>query len=232
MKLGYREPSWRRGKIAAYQLQLDCGGLLYAPEDDDGYIRAARSSPNKRVCEHGNLLRDIQREIGVARNISSEKFHPFHFELEEAQARLEEAVSGKASVRGGELMWHTTNLAHLLGGSHATNDENKDADLKYKDGVPEFTAFDSGSSSRGLERQLNTHDKDCFDQQTVRSSVVKDPRVERVCASCGSPNNLKSCARCKTVSYCSVACQKAAWKSHKQLCMELAPPQPGKRVES
>jgi hypothetical protein len=38
------------------------------------------------------------------------------------------------------------------------------------------------------------------------------------CASCESTQNLKQCARCKTVSYCSTTCQRAHWQSHKPSC--------------
>lgn len=40
------------------------------------------------------------------------------------------------------------------------------------------------------------------------------------CAACGGPGKPKllRCARCKKVSYCTAACQKAAWKKHKVNC--------------
>jgi hypothetical protein len=38
------------------------------------------------------------------------------------------------------------------------------------------------------------------------------------CASCESTQNLKQCARCTTVSYCSTTCQRAHWQSHKPSC--------------
>lgn len=40
----------------------------------------------------------------------------------------------------------------------------------------------------------------------------------RTCASCASTQDLKHCARCRTISYCSVACQRAHWKQHKRSC--------------
>ena len=42
-----------------------------------------------------------------------------------------------------------------------------------------------------------------------------------LCAVCSSPA-LSKCARCKAVSYCTPAHQKADWKAHKILCPRLA----------
>jgi hypothetical protein len=40
-----------------------------------------------------------------------------------------------------------------------------------------------------------------------------------VCASCGQARaSFKKCGRCKMVKYCSEACQRAHWPSHKPLC--------------
>lgn len=38
------------------------------------------------------------------------------------------------------------------------------------------------------------------------------------CASCATTDNLKHCALCKTVSYCSKGCQRAHWQTHKPSC--------------
>lgn len=35
---------------------------------------------------------------------------------------------------------------------------------------------------------------------------------------CAVARKLSSCARCCSAWYCSVACQKAAWKDHKPFC--------------
>jgi TPR repeat protein len=42
------------------------------------------------------------------------------------------------------------------------------------------------------------------------------------CSNCGKSDNLKSCARCKLIQYCSTACQKQHWKAiggHKKFCV-------------
>ena len=38
--LNYREDHWSEGMIAPYQVQLDSGQLIYAPQDDDRLIQA------------------------------------------------------------------------------------------------------------------------------------------------------------------------------------------------
>ena len=44
---------------------------------------------------------------------------------------------------------------------------------------------------------------------------------------CANPGcagrGLKACARCQSVRYCSVACQRAHWRAHKPSCSEAAP---------
>lgn len=48
---------------------------------------------------------------------------------------------------------------------------------------------------------------------------------ERECATCHKQASeslrLSTCARCKSVKYCSVSCQKAAWPGHKSLCQVI-----------
>ena len=38
------------------------------------------------------------------------------------------------------------------------------------------------------------------------------------CQVCAKEGPMKSCARCKNALYCSIACQKKAWKQHKEVC--------------
>ena len=57
--------------------------------------------------------------------------------------------------------------------------------------------------NRPIERSIGVKDKVC-------------------CAVCNKiPQNLKRCSRCRSVSYCSVECQRADWTRHKSLCTPL-----------
>jgi hypothetical protein len=62
-------------------------------------------------------------------------------------------------------------------------------------------------------------------QAAERESEARSPRACAMCGAEGGP--LSVCAACKGVSYCSRACQRAAWPAHKNKCFPVAisPPQ-------
>src|SRR5688500_3512650 len=43
------------------------------------------------------------------------------------------------------------------------------------------------------------------------------PPTSSKCAACAKPASL-TCSRCRTTTYCSSACQKSDWRTHKQSC--------------
>lgn len=45
--------------------------------------------------------------------------------------------------------------------------------------------------------------------------------ISKKCDICKSEKNLKLCARCRTISYCSVECQKKGWELHKLKCKKI-----------
>ncbi|EPS42385.1 hypothetical protein H072_3631 [Dactylellina haptotyla CBS 200.50] len=55
----------------------------------------------------------------------------------------------------------------------------------------------------------------------------------KLCANCMTASeDLKHCARCKSVNYCSRDCQKANWKHHKKVCGKVnTPPSVGSEEE-
>ena len=64
VKLHYREESWPQGEVAPYQIQLDAGVLIFAPEDsdcliqaDDGMAEEADCGAEVHVCQAGPCRR-------------------------------------------------------------------------------------------------------------------------------------------------------------------------------
>eukprot|EP01124_Arcella_intermedia_P007721 TRINITY_DN14781_c0_g1_i1.p1 TRINITY_DN14781_c0_g1~~TRINITY_DN14781_c0_g1_i1.p1 ORF type:complete len:801 (-),score=192.38 TRINITY_DN14781_c0_g1_i1:28-2430(-) len=61
-----------------------------------------------------------------------------------------------------------------------------------------------------------------FQKGEATSSFKGEPEytAEKRCV-CGSIQNLKKCARCKIVYYCSVDCQRKDWRTHKENCSKI-----------
>jgi len=52
------------------------------------------------------------------------------------------------------------------------------------------------------------------------------------CKVSASETKLAQCARCRTVTYCSAACQKADWKRHRPTCVCYPAPAPARRRDA
>ncbi|KAG6907547.1 hypothetical protein DXG01_008533 [Tephrocybe rancida] len=61
-------------------------------------------------------------------------------------------------------------------------------------------------------------------QKWIRKrSGEEAPRVGKRCDSCGATDKaLKNCSKCHVARYCSVACQKQAWGTHKKTCQPFS----------
>ena len=46
-------------------------------------------------------------------------------------------------------------------------------------------------------------------------------KKEKACAACGKDDPVSRCSLCKHTRYCSVDCQRAHWKVHKQDCVTI-----------
>ena len=95
----------------------------------------------------------------------------------------------------------------------------------------ESDAFHANMRARGIAVVGGTQRmQDLFDDFTggrwAPSRGKASPKTQRMafhsCAGCGvggfADRPLLVCGRCRTVSYCSVDCQKQAWKKHKTTC--------------
>jgi hypothetical protein len=66
---------------------------------------------------------------------------------------------------------------------------------------------------------------ECGHKRASADTIVATwQRAWKPCAACGVvPLKPMRCARCRAASYCSAACQRAAWPEHKLLCAPAAP---------
>lgn len=77
----------------------------------------------------------------------------------------------------------------------------------------QFAVFEPCRECGSTHEHLST---DCSSQVRPKKIVSFKP-----CAYCGNTKTKKKlCGRCKTIGYCSAACQKADWKKHRDVCAE------------
>jgi len=62
------------------------------------------------------------------------------------------------------------------------------------------------------------------------AAVLRDGQAESRCARCfRAPESPKRCGRCRTLVYCSPACQRDDWDDHRDECAVLSRMQSGRR---
>ena len=66
---------------------------------------------------------------------------------------------------------------------------------------------------------------------TLINKLGKLQKLGKICAYCGSGNNLKKCA-CRDIRYCGFKCQLQHWKLHKEACSHRAWKMPLDEVEN
>ncbi|ETO33832.1 hypothetical protein RFI_03270 [Reticulomyxa filosa] len=78
-----------------------------------------------------------------------------------------------------------------------------------------FSKIDTAAKQKELESWARTYNIDILEKLSLLNS-------NPTCACCGK-NAEKRCSRCKLEWYCSRACQVSSWKTHKNVCTNLAP---------
>ena len=74
VKLHYREPRWPEGRTAPYQIELQNGVLIFAPQDDDRLVRAddgteeIESAAEIHVCQAGPCRRAGGEVVRILQN--------------------------------------------------------------------------------------------------------------------------------------------------------------------
>ena len=72
--LHYREPSWAENMVAPYQIELDDGSLIYAPEDSDELVKAEGAEPWHKRQQRG------MRQASIASLYPPKALHPDLFQ--------------------------------------------------------------------------------------------------------------------------------------------------------
>ena len=178
----------------AYRVRKDDGGDYYCiPCDHDDFVKSldGKTPDESRERAAARALRDACSKRVDAMNVRPGAFDPAEFDLEACRARVRDAIGSKASAMEGAKQFTSG------GGS----------------------ALFPAAPGRATTRQVNGVEGGFALTETV--STRPDRREERVCATCGSPKNLSSCAKCKSIFYCGAACQRDHWKTHKADCARL-----------
>ncbi|KAJ2934356.1 hypothetical protein H1R20_g2714, partial [Candolleomyces eurysporus] len=94
----------------------------------------------------------------------------------------------------------------------------------YKALPPSLKISTSKESGRGLYSSVFYQPGDVLFSVKPHVAALSLPHLDGYCSSCfgnGGDSQLKRCTACKTVMYCSPACQSKDWSSHKNECNAL-----------
>ena len=85
-----------------------------------------------------------------------------------------------------------------------------------------FEIFNVPSRGRGIKTKVPLNKGNCILSSEAYAFVSRSEALGKTCDSCLSASDkLKRCSGCKMVYYCSQACQKNAWGTHKLECKHL-----------
>jgi hypothetical protein len=117
------------------------------------------------------------------------------FDLEECRERVQEAISSRQSVSGGEKLFNYK--------------------ISPKSGC--------GTDIRPVKKGEKMLCEKISLGVTMNEKVAerRDPKVSTCCVACGSPKNLSTCSQCKTIWYCGRGCQVNDWRNHRDECAEM-----------
>jgi hypothetical protein len=168
-------------------VKLLAGEGMCPPEDSNG-LDGMGSFPFEELCrmKRGKKFREACNAASASMNYDSIGlvFDPDSpFDLDFHRRAVAEAVGSAASVLGGEKVIETTMPMWPGGGSDMMGSM-----MGNRPGTKTNTTAVAGSCDHVKMREQ------------VRTGC--DPRLESVCAVCGSPNNIMKCGRCKIVKYC------------------------------
>ena len=180
------------------------GSEDYQEEVLDKLLRVKKDKTNKKFrYEYSKACFDRVNALNVVG-----MFDPEHFDIDERQQALNDALHSTMSCRSGPKMpGGGLSGMSMLGSMGSVIDAVRLEPGQRKFQTPQQdTRFGHGAGNVGV----------------VTVSEVVNCRPDdvkfRLCYYCGNPWNTKACARCRTACYCSSECQVADWKSHHKKC--------------
>ena len=185
------------------KVELMDGEMRCPDEDGDGSSAYQKGvldllAKSKAKPSDATLARKLAQACFARRNALNVRgsFRPQEFDPDERRAALAKALGSRNSTRNTTKVFSTGGFQYaLMGQQHVVHKKQDDR-------------FDHMGGFVDMHETVN---------------VKPDSIGSTLCYQCGSPNALKSCARCRAAFYCSRECQVAAWSSglpqpHKRRC--------------
>jgi hypothetical protein len=171
--------------------------------------RAEELAEQKVMIERGIAF--MMQQSPSTRQGMQDNLEYHHKELARVEKELK-ALRGKGLRAGGEIKEAIAAQKELARAQDADNQSLTQAYMKKHPGA---TTMEIG----GKESQ------ELYDQYVAKPPSSKKDQANDAytCSYCqkNSTKELPACARCKKQAYCSKACQRTHWKSHKKECQPV-----------
>ena len=195
--------------------------VAFGPPDEDYVVleemakQLPRSSFQKLGLSAANLrsamtslsssLTTLRTSGGTHNGLTMRNLKP----QENIRAAFEGNVIGKGrSLIYAEHGWHIYGLADVVSKSMYNLRKKAFVQLAWSNGAKGVAMRDNWFA-KGVERA------------SFWCTEVADVKREATCETCGVEGARFTCTGCKFAKYCSPACQRAAWVSHKHLCPKI-----------
>lgn len=187
------------------------GGGQCLPENSDG-LGGMGTRHYQTLCDlcdrepSSMQVRTACAEVTRSLNKKHERirFDPLRpFDVATAEARLRAAVASRQSAPEGAKIFTMP--------------------LQPGTSVEDVMRTQRAPPSAGTHQVVARDGDPCSVSMVANIRVSKDERSSgAMCARCGSPHDIRTCAGCSVVRYCGSECAGAAWRAHKPECRALA----------
>ncbi|RPA81045.1 hypothetical protein BJ508DRAFT_376754 [Ascobolus immersus RN42] len=149
------------------------------------------------------------------------KYDPNYFDLSEAKARLQEALSSRASDKSGPVTITRDPESRILGDELGRGSMNEGQCTIGRVGNMMFCSMkvrqDPFDAPEGSVTTVKTDSKTGLSRV---ENIKVGAELRGICGFCGKPDRgLQMCGRCRAIWYCDRECQKSHWVDHKVACI-------------